>query len=82
MYKGYNKIDIKVLCHNCRNKISEAQNTDGQNFTVEQLYNFFYTAPQFVHKRNDHQMVNSIIVKTLLDQHDCSSCLQKIYAYG
>jgi len=79
MYMGYNKIDINVLCYHCRNK-----NTGVQGMTVEQLYNMFYYSdhPFFADKKNNHQQINSIIVNTLLGQHDCTSCIEKIYAYG
>jgi hypothetical protein len=77
MYMGYNKIDISVLCCHCRNK-----KTDVHDLTVEEIYYCFYTDPRFSEKRNNHQMINSIIVSTLLAQHDCYGCLTKIYAFG
>jgi hypothetical protein len=77
MYRGFNKIEINVLCHHCRNK-----NTGVRNLTVEQLYHAFYTAPEFADKRDNHQMINSMIIHTLLGQHDCTRCVDEMYAFG
>ena len=77
MYQGYNKISINELCSNCRNKITEVN-----GMTIGELHNAFYTDPRFADRRHDHSFVNSIIVATLLDQHDCTRCLDRIYARG
>ena len=77
MYMGYNKIDIDILCEDCLNKITEVN-----DFTVEQLYNIFYNAPEFADNRNNHQMINSIIVRALLNDHGSCGCLTRIYSYG
>ena len=78
MYMGYNKADINVLCHHCRSKVTEI---DG--LTVEELYNLFYEKPEyFGQNANKHQAINSIVVSTLLGQHDCSGCLTRYYEFG
>jgi len=72
----YNKVDINLICGRCLNK-----RTDFQGLTVKEFYNLFYTDPAFADKRNNHKIVNSIIIQALLAQHDCTRCLSLAFEF-
>jgi lysine/ornithine N-monooxygenase len=77
MYAGRNKINISVLCSHCRKKMSGVQ-----GLTIEEMYHVFYNDPRFADEKHDHSRINSVIVRALLTNHDCTDCVDKMYAFG